>query len=128
MMMMKMITMMICVQLTMLVMGVPVGYSSPNTMTDLSSAIKRGDKGDVSLLKPTLICSVPLVLIRIQKVRLDILKSSIMLSFQNMMEAVKSRGAAFEKVFNLCYEYKLKWNKDHCSTPILSALVFSKLK
>ena len=22
----------------------PVGYSSPNTMTDMSSAIKRGDK------------------------------------------------------------------------------------
>ena len=52
----------------MLVMGVPVGYSSANTMTDLSTAIKRGDKGDVSLLQPTLICSVPLVLIRIQKV------------------------------------------------------------
>ena len=29
-----------CVQ----VLGVPVGYSSPNTMTDMSSAIKRGDK------------------------------------------------------------------------------------
>ena len=52
----------------MLVMGVPVGYSSANTMTDLSTAIKRGDKGDVTLLQPTLICSVPLVLIRIQKV------------------------------------------------------------
>ena len=25
-------------------LGVPVGYSSPNTMTDMSSAIKRGDK------------------------------------------------------------------------------------
>ena len=60
---------MYCFQLTMLVMGVPVGYSSANTMTDLSTAIKRGDKGDVTLLQPTLICSVPLVLIRIQKVR-----------------------------------------------------------
>ena len=30
----------VCVQ----VLGVPVGYSSPNTMTDMSSAIKRGDK------------------------------------------------------------------------------------
>ena len=60
---------MFCFQLTMLVMGVPVGYSSANTMTDLSTAIKRGDKGDVTLLQPTLICSVPLVLIRIQKVR-----------------------------------------------------------
>ena len=31
-------------------------------------------------------------------------------------------------MFNLCYEYKLKWNKEHYTTPILSALVFNKLK
>ena len=47
---------------------------------------------------------------------------------QNLLEAIKSKGPAFEKVFNLCYEYKLKWNKEHYTTPILSALVFNKLK
>ena len=31
-------------------------------------------------------------------------------------------------MFNLCYEYKLKWNKEHYTTPILSTLVFNKLK
>ena len=55
-------------ELTSLLLGIPVGYSSPNTMTDMSSAIKKGDKGDVTLLQPTIINSVPLVLIRIQKV------------------------------------------------------------
>ena len=28
----------------------------------------------------------------------------------------------------MCYKYKLKWNKEHYTTPILSALVFNKLK
>ena len=55
-------------EMTMLLLGVPVGYSTPNTMTDMSSAIMKGDKGDVSLLRPTIMCSVPLILIRIQKV------------------------------------------------------------
>ena len=54
--------------MTMMISGVPVGYSSANTMTDMSSAIKQGDKGDVSLLQPTLMSSVPLILVRIQKV------------------------------------------------------------
>ena len=31
-------------------------------------------------------------------------------------------------MFNLCYEYKLKWNKEYYTTPILDALVFNKLK
>ena len=52
----------------MLLVGVQVGYSTPNTMTDASSAIKKGQKGDVTLLQPTLIASVPLILVRIQKV------------------------------------------------------------
>ena len=55
-------------EMTMLLLGVSVGYSSPNTMTDMSSAIRKGDKGDVTLLRPTIMCSVPLILIRIQKV------------------------------------------------------------
>ena len=31
-------------------------------------------------------------------------------------------------MFNLCYEYKLKWNKEYYTTPILNALVFNNLK
>ena len=31
-------------------------------------------------------------------------------------------------MLNLCYEYKLNWNKEYYTTPILNALVFDKLK
>ena len=94
-------------------MGVAIGYSSPNTMTDMSTAIKRGEKGDVSLLQPTILCSVPLIMDRIQK---------------NLREAISRRGANFEKVFEFFYNYKLDWNRRGYTTPLLNRLMFDKLK
>ena len=40
---------------------------SPNTMIDKSTKIKMGHKGDCSVLKPSLMCAVPLVIDRIYK-------------------------------------------------------------
>lgn len=40
-------------------MGIPVGYSSPYTLTDKSTAIMPGCKGDASILKPTIMTAVP---------------------------------------------------------------------
>lgn len=40
-------------------MGVKSGYSSPQTLTDQSTAIKRGEKGDLQVLRPSLMCCVP---------------------------------------------------------------------
>ena len=48
-------------------LGIPIGYSSALTMTDTSSKIKRGSKGDASVLRPTILASVPLILDRIYK-------------------------------------------------------------
>ena len=42
-----------------LLMGVPLGYSSPLTMIDSSSKIQRGCKGDASVLHPTCLSAVP---------------------------------------------------------------------
>lgn len=42
-----------------LLTGVPIGYSGALTMIDASSKIKRGTKGDASLLHPTVLTSVP---------------------------------------------------------------------
>ena len=99
--------------MTFLLMGVSIGYSSPNTMTDQSTAIKRGEKGDVSLLRPTILCSVPLIMDRIQK---------------NIREAVRRRGSSFEAVFEFFYNYKLDWSRRGYTTPLLNSLMFDKLK
>eukprot|EP00092_Neocalanus_flemingeri_P032347 GFUD01035167.1.p1 GENE.GFUD01035167.1~~GFUD01035167.1.p1 ORF type:complete len:409 (-),score=105.28 GFUD01035167.1:4-1140(-) len=97
----------------MIVLGVPIGFSSPNTMTDVSTAIKRGQKGDATLLKPTIMCTVPLILDRIYK---------------NMLEGIKKKGPGFKKLFDFCYSYKLRWNQYGFNTPILNALIFNKIK
>ena len=52
----------------MVVFGVSIGYSSPNTLTDKSTMIKKGAKGDTTVLKPTFMACVPLILDRIYKV------------------------------------------------------------
>jgi len=98
---------------TMLMFGVPVGYSSPNTMTDMSTKVKRGQKGDASVLKPTMMCVVPLILDRIYK---------------NIIDSVNKRGTNFQKVFEFCYRYKLYWTRSGCSTPIVDKIVFNKIK
>ena len=99
--------------MTFLLMGVPIGYSSPNTMTNLSTAIKEGQLGDAVLLRPTIMCTVPLILDRIYK---------------NISEGVKKKGKVFAKVFNVCYNYKLWWNLRGFHTPLLERLIFKKLR
>jgi len=98
---------------TMLLLGVPIGYSSPNTMTNLSTAIKRGQRGDAVLLSPTIMCTVPLILDRIYK---------------NISEGANKKGNVFKKVFDFCYNYKLWWNTWGIQTPVFDRIIFNKLK
>lgn len=46
-----------------LLTGVPIGYSSALTMIDTASKIKRGTKGDATVLHPTCMTSVPVNII-----------------------------------------------------------------
>merc|ERR1719347_1219477 len=98
---------------TMLLLGVPIGYSSPNTMTSLSTAIKRGQLGDAVLLRPTIMCTVPLILDRIYK---------------NISEGANKKGNVFKRVFDFCYNYKLWWNTWGIQTPVFDRIIFNKLK
>ncbi|TSY55767.1 Long-chain-fatty-acid--CoA ligase 4 [Bagarius yarrelli] len=41
--------------------GCRIGYSSPQTLSDQSTKIKKGSKGDCTVLKPTLMAAVPKV-------------------------------------------------------------------
>ena len=49
------------VQSVMLAVGCAIGYSSILTLTDSSSKIKQGTKGDANVLKPTLMAAVPAI-------------------------------------------------------------------
>ncbi|XP_055929424.1 long-chain-fatty-acid--CoA ligase 4-like isoform X3 [Argiope bruennichi] len=95
------------------VMGIPVGYSSPHTMTDKGTAIMSGCKGDATVLKPTIMCAVPLMADRIRK---------------GVMEATKQKSRFAQEFFQFALKYKLFWHRKGFSTPILNRLIFNKIK
>ena len=47
--------------------------------------------GDASVLRPTIMGAVPLILDRVYK---------------TITETLKKKGAGFEKIFNFCYDYR----------------------
>ncbi|KAF4526898.1 hypothetical protein B566_EDAN014520 [Ephemera danica] len=89
--------------------GVPIGYSTPLTMVDSSSKIKRGTKGDASVLHPTCLTAVPLILDRIYK---------------GINEKVSKGSWLKRALFEFSYQYKLKWSKRGFDTPLLNKVVF----
>jgi len=98
---------------TMMVQGVPIGYSSPNTLTDKSTKIMKGCQGDCSVLKPTLMCAVPLILDRIYK---------------GIQENVNKKGPFFKDLFSYCHKYKLYWLRKGFSTPLLDFFIFRNVR
>ncbi|XP_076331035.1 fatty acid CoA ligase Acsl3-like isoform X1 [Tachypleus tridentatus] len=93
--------------------GIPIGYSSPHTMTDKSTAVKSGCKGDASLLKPTIILAVPLILDRIRK---------------SVTEIAEGKGGFSKAFFRFAIKYKLWWIKKGFRTPLLDKIVFKKVR
>ncbi|KAL1124303.1 hypothetical protein AAG570_002071 [Ranatra chinensis] len=96
-----------------LLTGVPIGYSTPLTMIDTSSKIKKGTKGDASVLHPTCLTAVPLILDRIYK---------------GIYDKVE-KGTPFRKsLFKFAFEYKRVWMRRGFSCPIVDRIVFSQTR
>ncbi|PAN11631.1 hypothetical protein PAHAL_2G155900 [Panicum hallii] len=76
----------------MLASGTAIGYGSALTMTDTSNKIKKGTKGDVSVLKPTLMISVPAILDRIRDA---------------VFKKVGEKGGLTKKLFDFAYNRNL---------------------
>jgi long-chain acyl-CoA synthetase len=93
--------------------GIPIGYSSPLTMTDKSLGIKDGTKGDATMLRPTLIAGVPLVIERIAK---------------GIQTKVSESGRFAEILFNFFYNYKVRWTELGYDTPLVNKVFFSKIR
>ena len=51
----------------MLVLGIPIGYSSPKTFLDTSTGVAEGSSGDATVLRPTGVCVVPSILNAVNK-------------------------------------------------------------
>ncbi|KAM9376854.1 long-chain-fatty-acid--CoA ligase 4 [Pholidichthys leucotaenia] len=93
--------------------GCRVGYSSPQTLSDQSTKIKKGSKGDCSVLRPTLMAAVPEIMDRINK---------------NVMSKVQEMGFIQKMLFTLGYRYKLEQIRRGYDAPLCNALLFRKVK
>ncbi|XP_060524665.1 fatty acid CoA ligase Acsl3-like [Cylas formicarius] len=93
--------------------GVPIGYSSPLTVIDSASKIKKGTKGDASVLRPTVMTAVPLILDRISK---------------GIHEKVKKSGSFKKLLFKFAYDYKIRWTARGFKTRIIDRIVFSNIQ
>uniref|UniRef100_A0AAY5F1W9 long-chain-fatty-acid--CoA ligase n=1 Tax=Electrophorus electricus TaxID=8005 RepID=A0AAY5F1W9_ELEEL len=92
--------------------GCKIGYSSPQTLSDQSTKIKKGSKGDCSVLKPTLMAAVPEIMDRINK---------------NVMSKVQEMDCVQRTLFKLAYNYKLEQIKKGYDAPLCN-LLFKKVK
>ena len=76
--------------------GIKIGYSSPNTLTDTGTAIRKGEKGDATLLQPTIMVGVPLILDRIRK---------------GIYDDINRKGLIARKLFDFLVDYKYFWSQ-----------------
>ena len=76
-----------------LMYGIKIGYSSAQTLTNKSTKVKAGSKGDANFLKPTLMCAVPLILERIYK---------------SIVDTMRRQGWAAEELFHCESFYHLE--------------------
>ena len=97
----------------MVVWGITIGYSGPNTLTDKSTMIKRGQKGDATVLRPTIMFCVPLILDRI---------------FKGVTENIKKRGEFLTKLMDYCINYRSECTKRGEITPIMDRLLFKNIR
>ncbi|KAG9511166.1 Long-chain-fatty-acid--CoA ligase 3 [Fragariocoptes setiger] len=93
--------------------GATIAYSSHLTLTDFSPAIKRGQRGDATLFKPTIVAAVPLILERMK------------IQISNLIE---SKGAFWHQLYDYVIEYKRYWLERCYTTPIMDRLLCSSFR
>ncbi|GAB2285169.1 Long chain acyl-CoA synthetase 8 [Dionaea muscipula] len=76
----------------LLASGAAIGYGTTLTLTDSSSKIKKGTKGDASTLKPTLMAAVPAIIDRVR---------------DGVLKKVEEKGGSAKTLFNLAYKCRL---------------------
>lgn len=103
----------LCSQIGWLIKGIGIGYSSPFTLTDNSTAIKEGDLGDLSVLKPTFMIAVPIVLERVKKA---------------VEEKISKQGPVLRGLFEVAYAKRLRKAKLGLTSCLLDRIVFKKIK
>ena len=93
--------------------GISLGYSSTFTLTDKSPGIIQGQKGDLTILRPTIFITVPKVL--------ELMKKAI-------IDKIEKQGSFLKSFFEFAIEYKYQWSLRGFTTPILDLCIFNSIK
>lgn len=99
-------------ELAMIGLGNTIGYCTPQTLFDTSPMIIEGSSGDLTVLKPTIFITVPLLLERIKK---------------GVLDQLRDKSRLKQLIFECSYKMKMKYRSWGCKTPILDKLVFKVL-
>ncbi|VFQ90886.1 unnamed protein product [Cuscuta campestris] len=104
----------------MLAAGASIGYGSTPTLTDTSSNIKNGTRGDATVLKPTLMAAVPPVLDHVR---------------EGIIQQVEEKGGNTETLFNIAYKRRVEaWEGssfgmwDRLETRLWDRIIFEKIQ
>ena len=82
--------------------------------------VKRGEKGDASVLKPTIMFCVPLILDRIYKVPLTLGRNGETNSwFQGVTDQIRRKGEVVSDILDFLIQYKIDCVKRAEPTPIM---------
>ncbi|CAG2169554.1 unnamed protein product [Oppiella nova] len=102
-----------CAETYLFSCGVKIGYGTPYTLTNAGTALKPGTKGDITLLRPTFMASVPLILDRIRR---------------DIELNVSKKGQFFKRFFDYVIQYKMDWQRKGYRTPIIDRLVCNSIR
>lgn len=96
----------------LMVHGVKFGFATPLTLTDKSPGLQLGQIGDLTILKPTVMIIVPLILDRV---------------VQGIKQALKAQSLFKEELVTYLIKYKSFWQRRQYETPIVDKIICSKL-
>lgn len=97
----------------MMLLGVAIGYSHPNSLTDNSTFVMPGAKGDAPILKPSVMAAVPVVLDKIYK---------------GINAKISLSGRFKSQLVQFCIRYRAAWVRRGYDTPIMNKLVFGPMR
>ncbi|CAG2118634.1 unnamed protein product, partial [Medioppia subpectinata] len=92
--------------------GLSVGFASIQTLTDKSTGLKKGIKGDLTTLRPTIMTAVPLILDRIQ----------------NAIESTINKSRFARIFFAIFFSQKKFWSYYGLDTPLINLIFCRKFK
>lgn len=96
-------------QHVMLMNGIPLGFSSKETLTGSSSAVKTGEKGDVCLLRPQVLHATPCIVDSFRR---------------SMSQTVDGKSLFSQRFFDFALSYKNYWVTQGYNTTLMNSMYF----